>query len=174
MQCLLDKVTVRYAVRGLLKLSLGQMINTDEEASVKVFSLGKQHDVGLFIAPATANVLQQFTETARYTHLIQLFLKQVQIARPTRYYKRWARRLRAFGFTREDAAILALGTFSSDTLYKTLGMDYIVTFDQPMINHWKDQQINIQVKLAAMCVDIPAPYNKVRMPQVVAPQAIIR
>ncbi len=68
MRCLLDKVTVRYAVRGLLKLSLGQTISGDEEAAVKVFSLGKQQDVGLFIAPATANVLQQFAETARYTY----------------------------------------------------------------------------------------------------------
>ena len=82
--------------------------------------------------------------------------------------------MRAFGFTREDAAILALGTFSSNTLEKTLGMDYVVTFDQPMINHWQEQQISIQVKLAAMCVDLSAPYNKVRTPQVVAPQAIIR
>ncbi|MFN8488075.1 MAG: hypothetical protein U0350_10810 [Caldilineaceae bacterium] len=171
---MLDKVTVRYAVRGLLKLSLGQTINTDEEAALRVFSLGNQQDVGLFIAPATANVLQQFAQTARYTHLIQLFLKQVEIAHPTRYYKRWARRLRAFGFTREDAAILALATFSSDTLDKTLGMDYVVTFDQPMINHWCEQQSSIQAKLAAMCVDIPAPYSKVRTPQVVAPQAIIR
>ena len=68
MRCLLDKVTVRYAVRGLLKLSLEQTISGDEEAAFKVFSLGKQQDVGLFIAPATANVLQQFAETARYTY----------------------------------------------------------------------------------------------------------
>ena len=173
MRCLLDKVTARYIVRGLLKLGLSQPPTAEEILALELFTSSNQRDVKLFISLPTANVLQQFAQTARYTNLIQLFLNQVQTARPIRYYKRWARRLRQFGFTREDAAILALGTFCRDAKDGIFGMDYIATFDQPMINHWITRQTLIRAKLLAMQADIPAPYNQALMPQVLRPQEII-
>ena len=106
------------------------------------------------------------------TGLIQLFLNRVQIIQPARYYKRWARRLRHFGFTREDAAILALATFGIDSTNVLCNMAYVITFDQPMINHWATQQASIRSKLSAMQDNLLLPYRLATLPRVVCPDAI--
>lgn len=173
MRCLLDKVTARYLLQGLRKIGERQTPTKEEQETLDFFAASARSDIRLYIASPTANVLHQLEQTPRYRNLIQFVLNRAHIARPTRYYKRWARRLRAFGFTREDAAILALATFSIDPTARTLGIDFVATFDQPMINHWATQQTAIQAKLAAMCADIPTPYHQALTPQVLHPRAII-
>jgi len=173
MRCLLDKVTARYLLQGLRKIGEQQTPTHEEIATLDFFAVTLQGDVRLYIAPPTANVLLQLAQTPRYTVLIQFVLRRVYIARPVRYFTRWARRLRDLGFTREDAAILALATFGSDATDETLGMDYVATFDGPMINHWITRQTTIQARLTAMRADIPAPYNQALIPQVLRPQEII-
>lgn len=42
------------------------------------------------------------------------FLDEVEVIRVGRYARRWATRLREYGFTREDAAVFSLGTFGTD------------------------------------------------------------
>ena len=88
MRCLLDKVTARHAVRGLLKSSLNLLPEPDEILALKVLTLRPQSGIEHFIAIPTANVLGQFVQNPRYQAVIHLFLDQVQIATPGRYYKR--------------------------------------------------------------------------------------
>ncbi len=88
------------------------------------------------------------------------------------YFKRWARRLRDYGFTREDAAILALGTFSTGNEDGILGMDLVATFDQPMIHQWAMQHTAIQKHLIAMQENLPNPYRQALLPQVDIPKHI--
>ena len=68
--------------------------------------------------------------------LIRFFLARTEVAQSTRYFKRWARRLRDYGFTKEDAEVLALATFGTNQNADILGMHVVATFDQPMINQW--------------------------------------
>ncbi|MBI4673276.1 MAG: hypothetical protein HY741_16615 [Chloroflexi bacterium] len=62
------------------------------------------------------------------------FREHVEIIVSAHYWRRWARRLQAFGFTREDARVLSLGTFGTDQEESFLGADEILTFDKPMVN----------------------------------------
>ncbi len=170
MRCLLDKVTARYAVQGLLKLAEGRDLTGEELFTLDLFS--HSQTLRLFIVPPTANVLHSLAQMVQYSAIIHLFLDRVEIALPTRYFKRWARRLRDYSFTREDAAVLALSIFGTDENATILGMHFVVTFDQAMINNWSVQQAAIQQRLTAMQSDIPAPYCHVSLPQVLCPGQI--
>lgn len=91
---------------------------------------------------------------------------------PTRYNKRWTRRLREYGFSAEDAKVLSLATFGSDEANTILSVNFVATFDQPLLNNWEIHQSAIQSRLNAMKSDIAAPYNQAMLPQVTRPTLI--
>lgn len=173
MRCLLDKATARFAVQGLLKLGEGQALGAEEVLSLDLVLRASNSSNRLFIVPPTANVLERLAASSRYARVVDLFLIRAEVACPTRYFKRWARRLRDVGFTQEDAAVLALATFGTDKDARMLGMDFVATCDQPMINNWRARQVKIHARLAAMHPDLHAPYNKARLPRVLRPEEII-
>lgn len=133
MRCLLDKVTARCIIQGLLKLAENQNLTSEELFALDLFSRATPQTLDLFIAPPTESVLQKLAQITRYSALIHYFLNRVDTAQPTHYFKRWARRLRDYSFTPEDAVILALATFSTNQDDTILGMQFVATYDQPMI-----------------------------------------
>ena len=124
--------------------------------------------------PATERVLQRLSGRSRYDAIIQLFLQGVEVVFPTRYFKRWARRLQEYGFSSEDAGVLAVATFGTDREGTILGMHAVVTFDQPLINQWTVQHTTIQTHLSAMRRDLPMPYSQAGLPLVLRPEDIER
>ncbi len=172
MRCLLDKVTARHTVQGLLKLAEERNLIKEEVYALDLFSLAHPQTMQFFIVPQTANVLKRLTQLPHYSAIIQLFLDQIEVIVPARYFKRWSRRLGDYGFTNEDAAILALATFGTNEARNILGTDVVATFDQPMMNQWGVQQSAIQKRLNAMQNDISAPYHLVKLPQVLRPEQI--
>lgn len=170
MRCLLDKVTARYALQGLLKLAEDRELTDEELFTLDLLTQSQPHTTRLFIAPPSANVARRLAQMPRYSGVTLFFFGNVEVARPAHYFKRWARRLRDFGFAREDAAILALATFGTDEEGTILGMDFVATYDQRMIRHWSGQREAIQDRLAAMRQDIPPPYSHAILPQVERPE----
>ena len=92
---------------------------------------------------------------------------------PTRYFKRWARRLRDYGFTREDTGVLAIATFGTTSAADMLGMHVIATFDQPMINQWEARQTEIATRLRDMLRNLRKPYYYAPKPLVQRPEDIV-
>lgn len=175
MRCLLDKVTARLMVQGLLKLSEQRAPTDAELVALDLFARASLPQNSLFIAPPTANVLHHLAQYPHYVTVIQFFLAQVEVIQPARYFKfkGWARRLCEYGFTREDAAMLALSSFGTNAQRTILGTHYLATFDQPMINLWGHQQVLIWHRLQAMQRNIQPPYSRVSLPQVLQPDHII-
>jgi hypothetical protein len=68
--------------------------------------------------------------------------------------------------------VIALATFGTVPDGSILGMHYLATFDQPMLNNWLHQQEKIQARLKAMCHDLPEPYCYATLPQLVRPEQI--
>ncbi|PKO21075.1 MAG: hypothetical protein CVU38_16745 [Chloroflexi bacterium HGW-Chloroflexi-1] len=83
-----------------------------------------------------------------------------------------ARRIMKALLTREDAAVLALGTFGTSRDASVLGAHFVATFDQPMINNWRMQQAPIQKRLAAMRPHLRPSYRAAALPQVRRPEHI--
>ncbi|MBN1874969.1 MAG: hypothetical protein JXA33_12120 [Anaerolineae bacterium] len=173
MRCLLDKVVARYILTGLLKSAKGEDITEEELFSLDLFARAPVGSLDLFIVLPSAQVLRRLLILPRYTAIVQYFQARVEIAFPTRYYKRWARRLRECNFSREDAAVLALATFGTDESGAILGMHFVATYDRPLQNNCYIQRDVIQNRLATMQRDIPAPYCETGLPQVLQPEQIV-
>jgi hypothetical protein len=173
-RCLLDKVTARRILEGLLKLAEGRDLTEVELFALDLYQHGRTEEVKLFVVPASELILQRLDSLSRYSAIIHLFRQSIEVAFPTRYFKRWARRLRDYGFTKEDAAVLALASFGTNEKADILGMNYVATFDQPMIQQWATQQTAIREQFAAMQRNLPPPYDQAFLPQVQRPEYIIR
>ena len=67
---------------------------------------------------------------------------------------------------------LNIATFGTEPERAQLGMDAVVTFDQPMINNWTVQQRAIAAKLTAMKEELSPPYRHVPLPRVLHPEVL--
>jgi hypothetical protein len=171
-RCLLDKVTARHILEGLLRLAEGRDLQTAELFALDLYERASTEGIRLFIVPSTERVLQRLEGFPRYASIIRLFRSRTEVVFPTRYFRRWTRRLRGRGFSREDAAVLALATFGTAKDAQVLGMHFVATQDQPMIRQWAMQQTLIQDGLYLMQRNLPAPYCHALLPQVRAPEFV--
>jgi hypothetical protein len=112
-RCLLDKVAARRVMESLLKLAEGRDLSEEELFAIDLFERADAQAIRLFIVPGTDNVLRCLEGLPRYSAIVRLFRNRTEAVLPARYFKRWARRLRDHGFTREDAAVLALATWQT-------------------------------------------------------------
>lgn len=173
MRCLLDKVVARRVMEGLLKLAEARDLTDEELLALDLYERATAEGVRLFIVPPTENVLRRLESLPRYAAIIHLFRNRTEVVHPARYFKRWSRRLRDHGFTREDAAVLALATFGTSKDTDVLGMHFVATLDQPMIHHWAAQQKAIRKRLAAMQQNLQVPYCHAPLPKVQRPEHIV-
>ena len=157
----------------MLPLDGGEALSSGEKLALDFFTNALSSHQRLFIVPATNNILQRLARNPRYTSAIRHFLDSVEVIKATRYFKRWARRLRGYNFTPEDANVIALATFGSDHSGSLFGMDLIVTQDQPMITNWQARYKEIKKHLDAMITQLPSPYHEARLPDIRRPEEII-
>jgi hypothetical protein len=87
---LLDKVTARRILEGLLKLAEGRDLTTAEVVALDLYEYAGSHELRQFMVPSTESVLRRLGDRPRYTAIIHLFRQHVEVAFPTRYFKRWA------------------------------------------------------------------------------------
>jgi len=174
LRCLLDKVVARRIMEALLKLASAQDLIAEEVDALSLYERSDVRWLQLFMAPPTDHILARLVLSTPYAPLIALFRTHAEVARPTRYFKRWSRRLRDQGFTREDAAILALGTFGTSPAADVLGMHFVATLDRPMLNHWQTRQRTIQERLVAMQRQLDPPYRDAFLPQIRRPENIVQ
>jgi hypothetical protein len=89
---------------------------------------------------------------------------------PTKYQRRWARRLhRDFGFGREDAHLLSLATFGTDLSGETFGVDLFVTFDLKLVERFSENFSVINSRFGHMVSHLSGPYKIAELPEVVTP-----
>ena len=172
MRCLLDKVTARHIMEGMLKLVEGRPATSAELFALHFYQRAHSINITLFILPQTYNLLKRLNHLSRYVVPIRHFLAATQVSYPARYFKRWARRLQEYGFTKEDAAVLALATFGTTPNGDILGMHIVATSDQPMINQWRAYHGEIQKRLSNMQRNLEAPYCHVSLPTVERPNLL--
>ncbi len=91
MRCLLDKVTARYTVQGLLRLAENRNPSVEEMFALDFLSRSASEGGRLFITPPAFNILQKLAAMPNYSELIYIFLNQTEVALPSRYFKRWSR-----------------------------------------------------------------------------------
>jgi len=125
MHLLLDKNIARRYLEGVSALARGELLAVEERQVVFLVHQAANLGTQLAISPETFNLLMAHGRRLAPAETVML-LRRTKVVYPTRYFKRWARRLRQRTFSREDAKILALGTFGTDQLEMTgnLGSPY--------------------------------------------------
>jgi len=132
---LLDKNVVRNALHALAKLDVGQPLLASELPTLEVLRAAREGDVYAVISIEVTNILRCRENQPN----VRLILATLPTFRATRYFKRWARRLRDAGFTGEDAKVIALATFGVDEMGTRFGGDAIVTGDLALIRNYEQQ-----------------------------------
>jgi hypothetical protein len=164
---LLDKNVARRIIEALHHLDNP---SSEEEMVLGLWRQFQAEEARLFIPMGAINILQPLA------HLIEVrtFLATVEGMETGRYVKRWARRLREHGFSREDALVLALATYGTDSTGNILGVDVLVSLDQPFLTNFQRRQKELQARLSAMTNQLPAPYHRARLPIMEHPKDMVR
>jgi hypothetical protein len=170
---LLDKNVVRRYFEGISALEQGAALAENERQSILLVHLARKKEHQVFLPLEAFNLLQAHKHRVAPAATLT-FLKRVQVLYPSRYFKRWARRLRNRTFTREDAKLLALGTFGTDVSGKILGVHTVVTFDQPMLRKWELEWDELASHLLNMTSNLQVPFVKVKLPKVRLPKDVGR
>ena len=123
----------------------------------------------LFIPIGAANILQ------RFAHFIEVraFLTTVETLGSGRYLKRWGRRLHQHGFTREDALVLALATYGTDSEGNVRGVDVLITLDRLFLNNFRNHRAKLRTRLSAMTRQLPMPYYHATLPTLLHPEKLV-
>lgn len=163
---LLDKNVARRIIEALYHLN---DLSDEELLVLEIWHQLQTVDANLFVPVGAINILQH------YKHLLEVrtFLATVQPLHTGRYLKRWAGRLRQHRFTREDALILALGTYGTDNEGRILGAYGLITLDKPFIRNFQSQQKILETRLKAMTSQLQSPYRHATLPQVLHSKEIV-
>lgn len=161
---LLDKGIVRRFYEAQVRRGRGILPTSHQMDAVQVFVQLLASDHQLFITAESFNVLQ-----LRQPKYASGILDNTKILRKGRYLRRWARRLRDYVFTREDAVILAYASFGVDPDSRGLGAGAIVTGDLKMVTNFNTQQAEIKERFDRMAENLPEPYRSASLPEVVTP-----
>lgn len=165
MRYLLDKSVIRHCVRGLL----GDLRQGDVRFSLRLLLTLSPDE--LFISLEAVHILEHIVAVPQR----RAILRRTSPLFPTRYTRRWARRLREANFAREDAYLLSLATFGTDRLKegRILGVDVFVTCDLSLQAHYQSVQSAMQKRLQHMTAQLPPPYDRAIMPQVQTPREVL-
>lgn len=163
---LLDKNIARRIIEGLTHLD---SLSAEEEMVLQLWQQLLNEGHRLYIPFGTFNILQRFT-----SHIeVHTFLATVEQLESARYLKRWARRLREYRFSREDALILAVATYGTNSAHNVLGVDVLLTLDQPFIKNFRDNQDKLEMRLLAMTTQLSAPYRFAMLPYMLHPNDVV-
>lgn len=165
---LLDKGVVRRVYEAQFRRAEGRLPTPEQMEATEAFAQLIQSSYSLFIAEASANVLQ-----LRRPQFARLILNRTAVLSKGRYQRRWARRLRSFVFTREDAVIVSYGSFGQAPARNQLGVEMIVTTDFRMVTNYQTHFAAIKDRFDQMVVHLPAPYQQATLPQVITPHTIL-
>jgi hypothetical protein len=171
MRYLLDKNSIRSALSGL-HFGQRRALAPAEIAALEFWRAAELHQppLQLFIPYTSAHVLSSYADYAS----VRLLAQATTILYPGPYTRRWRRRLQeTTGLTAEDAMILALGTFGTNSDGIILGTHAIVTADKPMLNGYLQHQPKLRQRLEAMTRQLASPFNQVSLPEVITPETFI-
>jgi hypothetical protein len=159
MRCLLDKGVIRRATEGWIRQAVGEPLLAEQQQAITILTTCPFE---LCVSAELYHIL---------THIVKApfagrALDQVIVLWPTRYQKRWARRLRRFGFTREDAKFLAYGSFSTDKNREVLGANFVITCDRALRDKYELDFPQIRLQFVAMAENLRLPYSNASLPPV--------
>ncbi|MCS6861766.1 MAG: hypothetical protein NZT92_15790 [Abditibacteriales bacterium] len=161
---LLDKGIVRGAFEATVRLVAGRPPTDDQLQAISVYQ-------ALLTAGRRVGVTPEAVHAARRRdeRIAAVLLDPLVTLTPGRYLRRWARRLREHGITREDALVIAYASFGLNTASRTLGAAAVVTLDRGLIKQYREQEAVLSVRFHRMVSHLKPPYQQAVLPRLLSP-----
>lgn len=166
---LLDKSVVRAILRGIQRRRSRLALPEEQQTSLRLYQAAKLMFGFVYVTKETYNLVSDRRNIA----LTAGILSDLRELKPGKYLRRWARRLRQHGFTREDARVLSNATFGVDIIAQKLGVDALATLDTHMINNFNAHYEIINTRLHRMTTQLGMPYKDAALPWVASPDDIL-
>jgi len=170
MRILLDKGFIRRMFEGFARKANRRPLTDEQKAVLQLFR--KYYGTAeIFMSHRSYHTL-----AFRFGHLeiVQRVFSMVGTLYPTRYARRWARRLRDFGFGREDALMISMASFSADKPYRgrLLGAHKVITLDKRLYERFQIHRGEIETTFTKMVMALKAPFNSAKLPEIETPPEI--
>jgi hypothetical protein len=166
--CLLDKNIVRAVFEARVRVRRGLIPLPHQARAAIVYQALLHAELTTHVTPETVHAAQR-----RDPLIAASLFAPLTTLTPGRYLRRWARRLRGFGFSREDSVILAYGSFGVDSRRQLFGAEVILSTDQPLMRHFSEQQSNITRRFRRMTCQLALPYRLAQLPTLMSPAEML-
>jgi hypothetical protein len=165
---LLDKGVIRRVYERRVRFALGVPPTPAHVEAANAYAQLCIPARRLYITAQTAHILDR-----RPPLFAAPFLTETYTLQKGRYLRRWARRLRDFTFTPEDAIVVAYGSFGIDAHRASIGVEAIVTNDLKLATHFHAHQAEIVHRFQDMIAQLPTPYAALTLPEIVTTANIL-
>jgi len=161
---LLDKGIVRGVFEGTVRLVVGRNPTTEQLQAISVYQVLLTTGRKVCVTPEAANSARRRDERIATT-----LLNPLVILTPGRYLRRWARRMRKHGITREDAVIVAYASFGLDPTWREVGAEVFVTRDKRLITRYREVEETLNSRFRRMVSHLQPPYRLATLPIILSP-----
>lgn len=165
---LFDKGVIRRIYERRVRLALGEPPTLLQVEAANAHARISAFNSRLHITEQTANILRLRTRV-----FAAPLLASHEPLRKGRYLRRWARRLRDFDFSPEDAVVLAYGSFGVAESAGRAGAELIVTTDLKLAARYSENRAEIERRFREMITDLAGRYTELTLPQVLTTSAVL-
>ena len=165
---LLDKGVVRRIYEFQVRVAKGIAPTSAQIEAVKILARLCTRASQIYVTQQSAHILR-----LRPPQYAKAILSNSEALQKGRYLRRWSRRLRSLAFSREDAIVLAYGSFGVAPNLQVAGVEVIVTNDFKLAANFAAQQMKIQARFEQMIFSLPEPYASLKLPAVMTTAALL-
>ena len=165
---LFDKGVIRRVYERRVRLALSRPPTILQVEAANSYAYIATITNRLYITEQTSNILKRRTPI-----FAAPILADTRPLKKARYLRRWARRLTEFGFSSEDAIVLAYGSFGLDVESETVGVDAIITTDIRLADRYKQRNPEINNRFNDMITNLPEAYRQIKLPQVLTTATVL-
>jgi hypothetical protein len=158
---LFDKGVIRRVYERHVRLAAGRPPTLLQVEAAGAYARVASFTSSLWITEQTANILRLRTPLFAAS-----ILSDCRTFKKGRYLRRWARRLRDFDFSPEDAIVLAYASFGVSADGMQIGTEAIVTADLRLAAHYEDNSAEIEQRFNEMVTALAGVYATLTLPRV--------
>lgn len=158
---LFDKGVIRRVYERHVRLAAGRPPTLLQVEAAGAYARVASFTNSLWITEQTANILHVRTPV-----FAAPILSNCRTFKKGRYLRRWARRLRDFDFSAEDAIVIAYASFGVSADGTQIGTEAIVTADLRLAARYEDNFAEIEQCFKEMVNALSGVYATLTLPRV--------
>lgn len=169
MRILLDKNAVRRWFESILNTNTGTPPTEEQESVLTTLAAFRSQGAEIYITLETYNIL---THIIRNPPITRAIIANVEVLFPSEPFRKWLKLLTGTTtLTREDAKILAYGSFGTNISRTILGANRVLTLDKGLEAEFHRNKSGLKERLRVLTRGLPPPYDEAELPETVLIEA---